>query len=287
MNDDPEKQGDDEDLKGRVRQWLLRILRIAALSYIGFIIVLKLLENRMVYLPSPWPKDIVIELPDYIDDISLQSPDGEVLHAWHLRHEQPKAHVMFFHGNAGNLIGRRFMLQHLHDYHQVDVFALDYRGYGKSTGRPSEVSNMADARLARSRYASLAGIPESEIVLMGRSLGGGVAVDLAAGEGARGLILQSTFSSLPEVAALQYPWLPVRWLMSNRYNSVDKIGDYSGPILQSHSETDTIIPFGLAEKLFAAAQEPKRFIRFSDLDHNDSHPPKYHLELAAFLESLD
>jgi len=75
--------------------------------------------------------------------------------------------------------------------------------------------------------------------------------------------------------------------MSNRYNSVDKIGDYNGPILQSHSETDTIIPFGLAEKLFAAAHEPKRFVRFSDLDHNDSHPPNYHLELAAFLESLD
>ena len=263
-----------------------RIVRIALLAYFGFILVLKVFENRLVYLPSPWPEDPIADLPVYITDVTLRTDDGETLHGWHLSNPQPRAHVLFFHGNAGNLSGRQYIFEELHDALGIDLFAFDYRGYGKSTGRPTESNIIADARLARRTYASIAGIPESEIVLMGRSLGAGVAVALAADDGARALVLQSTFPSLPDVAANQFRWLPVRWLMKNRFDSLACISRFTGPLLCSHSEDDVTVDFSLGERLFAAANEPKEFFRFSGRDHNDPQPREYFGVLARFLDSL-
>jgi fermentation-respiration switch protein FrsA (DUF1100 family) len=263
-----------------------RIIRIALLSYLGFLLLLKIFENRLVYFPSPWTDDHNFDMPDYMSDVTLQVDGGPTLHGWHLAHPRPRAHVLFFHGNAGNLAGRQYMLENLHDAANLDLFAIDYRGYGKSSGRPTEAGVIEDARLARRTYAAMAGIPESEIVLMGRSLGAGVAVALASHDGARALVLQSTFTSLPDVAALQYPWLPVRLLMKNRFDSLAHISRFTGPLLYSHSEGDTTLDFSLGERLFAAANEPKQFFRFSGRDHNDPQPREYVRVLASFLDSL-
>ena len=263
-----------------------RILRLALLFYVGLLLLLKLLENRLVYFPSPWISTNEEALPSYMTEVQLATDDGPLLHGWHLAHPSPRAHILFFHGNAGNLSGRRAMLQELYHFCAVDIFAFDYRGYGKSSGRPRESNIIADARLARRTYATLAGCPESSIVLMGRSLGGAVATRLAAEDGARALVLQSTFTSLPDVAARQYPWLPVRWLMKNRYDSLDRIHQFHGPLLSSHSEGDTILPFSMGQNLFDVANEPKTFFRFSGRDHNDPQPPEYRAALITFLDSL-
>jgi len=265
---------------------LWRIIRIALLSYLGFLLLLKIFENRLVYFPSPWSDDHNFDIPDYMSDITLQVDGGPTLHGWHLAHPSPRAHVLFLHGNAGNLAGRQNMLEDLHDSLGLDLFAIDYRGYGKSSGRPTEAGIIEDARLARRTYATMAGIPESDIVLMGRSLGAGVAVALAADDGARALVLQSTFTSLPDVAARQYPWLPVRWLMKNRFDSEAGISRFTGPLLYSHSEGDTTLEFSMGEQLFAAANEPKRFFRFAGRDHNDPQPREYLQVLANFFDSL-
>ena len=263
-----------------------RIIRIALLSYLGFLLLLKLFENRLVYFPSPWPDDHNSDIPEFLSEVTLQVDDGPSLHGWHLAHPRPRAHVLFLHGNAGNLAGRQSMLEDLHDSVGLDLFAIDYRGYGKSSGRPTEAGILEDARLARRTYATMAGIPESDIILMGRSLGAGVAVTLAADDGARALVLQSTFTSLPDVAARQYPWLPVRWLMKNRFDSEADISRFTGPLLYSHSEGDTTLDISMGEQLFSAANEPKQFFRFAGRDHNDPQPREYLRVLVNFFDSL-
>jgi aldose 1-epimerase len=164
----------------------------------------------------------------------------------------------------------------------ASVLIFDYRGYGRSQGTPSEPGIMADARAARTWLAARAGLSENQIVLLGESIGCAVAVDLAA-DGARALVLQNAFSTLPDVAAHHYPCLPVRWLMRTRLDCLGKIGGYHGPLLQSHAERDSIVPIQLGRRLFEAAHEPKQFLVIAHRDHNDSLPPDYYHELAAFL----
>ena len=189
------------------------------------------------------------------------------------------------HGNAGNITYLWPDLRFLTEGLQVSVFAFDYRGYGRSDGVPSESGLLDDARAARRWLAHRTGVAEREIVLLGRSLGGAVAVDLAAADGARGLILESTFTSLPAVANDALPLWP-GMLMLNRYNSLKKIGNYAGPLLIAHGDADEVVPFAHGEQLVAAANEPKRFVRISRGDHNWVPPQYYEQELQQFLDAL-
>jgi uncharacterized protein len=123
-------------------------------------------------------------------------------------------------------------------------------------------------------------------VLMGESLGGAIAVDLAAEDGARGLILEDSFTSLPDVAAHHYSWLPVRWLMRSQLNSLEKIRKYRGPLLMAHGDADSIIPYAFGKRLFEAANEPKQFVTQYDADHNDLRDEAFYEELRRFVKSL-
>jgi fermentation-respiration switch protein FrsA (DUF1100 family) len=178
-------------------------------------------------------------------------------------------------------------LKELRDRQQVTIFAFDYRGYGKSQGTPSEAGLIADGHAAQQWLAERLKLRPDQIVVMGRSLGGCVAVDLAATNGARGLVLQNTPSSIPDAAALIYWFAPVHWLMKNRYDSLGKIGKYHGPLLQSHGTADTLVPIALGRKLFdAAPSTDKRFFEIQNKGHNDPEPPSYDVALDEFLASL-
>ena len=190
--------------------------------------------------------------------------------------------MLFCHGNGGNVALWADVLRILHDRMGATAMGFDYRGYGRSEGTPSEVGVLADARAARTWLAQRAGIAENQIVLMGRSLGGAVAVDLAA-DGARGLVLESTFTSMPEVGHAKMPWLPVRTLMQTQFNSLAKISTYHGPLLQSHGTADRLIPYAMGQQLFAAANEPKQFIAIPGGDHNDPQTDAYYAALFEFL----
>jgi fermentation-respiration switch protein FrsA (DUF1100 family) len=168
----------------------------------------------------------------------------------------------------------------------ASILVFDYRGYGRSEGSPHEAGIIADARAARSWLAEKAGVRETDIVLMGESLGGGVAVDLAAKDGARALVLEDTFTSLPDMAGYHYPWLPAKWLMRGRLDSLTNIGKYRGPLLMSHGTADEIVPMSYAEKLFAAANEPKRFVPHAGAGHNDPRSREFYKELRRFLHEL-
>jgi fermentation-respiration switch protein FrsA (DUF1100 family) len=259
-------------------------VRPVLIAYLVVLLVMMFLEEKLIFFPDkavgnlPHPPGLAIE------DAWFQAADGTRLHGWYAPHSHPRAIVVYCHGNAGNISHRDEIIWKLHDVSGVAVLVFDYRGYGLSEGKPSEAGVLGDARAARAWLAAREGIAETDIVLMGESLGGAVAVDMAAADGAKALILESTFNSLPDLAARLYPWLPVRWLMRTRFDSQAKIGNYHGPLLQSHGPADSIVPFEFGWRLFEAANEPKQFLEIADRDHNDGRPTSYYRALAEFLD---
>ena len=261
-----------------------RVVLWCLAGYLLIVLVMMLLERSLIFLPAPYPEGDWQPATFAFEDAWFQADDGTRLHGWYVPHESPRAVVLYCHGNAGNITHRSPIVQVLHDEVGVSLLIFDYRGYGRSQGRPDEPGILADARAARHWLAKREGIAPERVVLMGRSLGGAVAVDLAAKDGAGALVLESTFTSLPNVAAYHYPWLPVRRLMRTRLDSVAKIRDYHGPLLQSHGPADTIIPFAEGRRLFEMANEPKQFFSIVGRDHNDTLPDEYYRALTEFLE---
>lgn len=263
-----------------------QVARTAAVTYLLLLLVLMFLEESLIFFPARYPQGEWNPAGLAFEDAWFEAPDGTRLHGWYVPHDRPGAVVLYACGNAGNLSHRADRLLYLNRRLGVAVMIFDYRGYGRSSGAPNEPGILADARAARSWLARRAQLQERDIVLMGESLGGGVMVDLASQDGARGLVLENTFTSLPDVGAYHYPLLPVRLLMRNRLDSLAKIGAYRGPLLQCHGDADRIVPFVLGRRLFEAANEPKRFVRLRGHDHNDPLPPEYGSALDEFIASL-
>ncbi len=271
------------------RRWakpLWLVTRLAAATYLAVLLAFVWLEEKLIFLPSPYPEGEWQPAGLPVVDVQFMSDDGVSLHGWYLPHPRPVAHVLFCHGNAGNVTHRAEVLRQLHRRVQAAVLVFDYRGYGKSHGSPDEQGVLCDARAARRWLAHQAQIPETAVVLMGESLGGAVAVHLAAELPARALVLENTFTSLPDVAAWHFPWLPVRWLMRSKLDALAKIPTCRVPLFQSHGDCDTIVPYHLGRRLFDAASEPKQFYTLPGADHNDPHPPVYYEAVRRFLESL-
>lgn len=266
-------------LRFRVLLWPLGI-------YLAAMVVLMIFEESLIYFPDRYPAGEWSPVGVQVEDAWFEAADGTRLHGWYAPHDGAPAVVLMAHGNAGNLSHRIDHIRRMNRSLGLSVMVFDYRGYGHSEGTPNEAGILADARAARTWLAERAGIAERDIVLLGESLGGGVMVDLAARDGARGLVLENTFTSLPDVAALHYPMFPVRLLMRNRLESIDKIADYHGPLLQTHGEADNIIPYQLGKRLFDAANQPKRFISLPGHDHNDPLPRVYYDALGEFINSL-
>ena len=244
------------------------------------------LEDSIVFQPTRFPDGNW--QPERLDfeDAWFESADGTKLHGWYYPNAQARATVLIAHGNAGNLSDRAYLLRALHDRFGVSSFVFDYRGYGRSEGTPSEQGVLLDAHAARDWLAQREGIDPRDIVLFGRSLGGAVMVDLAAEEGARGLILMNTFTSLTDVARSKFGRIPVRVVLKNRLDSLAKIDRYRGPLLQSHGDADRVIPYRLGRQLFEAAHEPKRFVTVPGADHNDPPNVEVLLALDRFFDSL-
>lgn len=270
----------------RRRRRIVAILLIPLILCLVLVVLCMIFEEQFIFFPSRYPQGDWNPAGLKFEDAQFTASDGTPLHGWYVPHENPRAVVLFSHGNAGNLSDRAEMLRTLNGLAGVSVMIYDYRGYGKSGGRPTEQGLLRDGRAARAWLARRAGIAEPRIVLMGRSLGGGVAVDLAAADGARGLVLESTFTSIPEMAAVHYPWLPMRSLIRNRFDSLAKIGRYHGPLLASHGNSDRVVPYEMGKRLFAAANEPKTFFTVEGGDHNDPQPPGYYRQLVEFLDAL-
>jgi fermentation-respiration switch protein FrsA (DUF1100 family) len=244
------------------------------------------LERSLLFYPRPYPEGNWQPKTITPEDASFEAADGVRLHGWFAEAPNPRAVVLFCHGNGGNVTSWGWVLRLYRDRLNASLLVFDYRGYGKSEGTPTEAGILADARAARCWLAQRTGVAEGDIVVAGRSLGGGVAVDLAAKDGARALILESTYTSLPEVAANHLPWLPAQWVMNTRLNSAALIGNYHGPLLQCHGDADSTVPYALGKRLFEAANEPKRFETIPGGGHNDLPGREYMQILDEFLASL-
>jgi fermentation-respiration switch protein FrsA (DUF1100 family) len=267
------------------RAW--RIVRLVLIAYLVILLGMMFLERWLVY-PAP-PADAGDWNPSWLDfeDVNFQSADGTKLHGWFVPHAHPKRAILYCHGNGEHIAFNAELAANLRDTLQASVFLFDYRGYGRSEGRPDEAGCIADALAAQHWLAKRVGLQPNKIVVMGRSLGGAVAVALAAEEGAQALVVENTFPTMPDVAAIHYPWLPVRWIMKNQYDSLSRIKKYHGPLIQGHGARDTFVPMHLARQLFDAAPTTnKEWVEFADCDHNSQCPPDYYDALTSFLDRI-
>jgi len=241
------------------------ILTVASI-YLGLCLLAWLFQSRLVYFPGPPPARTPDAYGLTYEDAPLQTEDGLRLSAWWLPVEAPTGCVLVCHGNAGN-IEHRLMLARAFQAMGLSVLLFDYRGYGGSEGRPSERGTVLDARAAL-QWLHAAGWEDSQIVLYGESLGGAVALQLARDRPLAAVIVESTFTSVPDLGARLYPLLPVRLIATLRYDNLEAVAALRAPLLVAHSPEDEIVPFDLGHALFEAAPPPKQFLQTSG-EHND------------------
>jgi uncharacterized protein len=262
----------------RVSRWLFILL----LGYLGAIVVLMLLENSLVYRPAG-PDDWIPPPNPLIQDVEFTSATGDKIHAWWLPRTGSTGAVLYFHGNAGNLSWRGNSMAKLGEQLGEPVLIIDYPGYGKSGGRPGEAGCYAAADAAYEWLTKTQRIAANHILLYGGSLGGAIAVDLASRKPYRALILVKTFTSAPDVGQCVFPYLPIRWVMRNRLDSLSKIERCKQPIFIAHGDADRVVPFAQGQRLYEAAPQPKKFLRLPGADHNDALPPEFFTSLKQFL----
>jgi hypothetical protein len=223
------------------------LLALAAV-YAAIAVGVYCLQPTLIYRPTRHLAQDPGSLSLPFTEVSFPSRDGTALHGWFCPHPQARGAILLCHGNAGNIAGRLPTLALLHD-RGVAVFLFDYRGYGKSAGRPDEAGTYADLAGAWDWLTEAQGVAPARIVLFGRSLGGPIAAWLAGRVPVAGLILESTFTSLLDMARLHYPWLPVRWLLRIRYPTLELARQVSCPVLIAHSPDDETIPYAMGQRL--------------------------------------
>lgn len=277
---------------GRAVGW--RIARTAAaftlLSSLFTIFVPMLFENRLIYFPTRYPDGFWdldrIAIPDgevgpSVEDVWFEAEDGVRLHGWHLRPVRPgddgsapipvptRGVLLWFHGNAGNLSHRYPVLAEMVRY-PTEVFIFDYRGYGRSEGSPDEPGLYRDARAAWRHLTERRGVDPARVVLLGKSLGGAPAVQLATEVPCAGLIVQSSFTNARDMGKSMMPFPPAWLFLRTKFDSAEKVARVRAPKLFMHSRADEVVPFRLGRRLFEAAAEPKEFWEIPEAAHNDT-----------------
>jgi uncharacterized protein len=283
-------RGDLEHCHREQMKNLATPLLLLALLYAALVAFMWFRQESMLFLPGIPSRALVATPADIgldFEPLRIATADGEELDAWFIPADRERAVLLFFHGNAGNISHRLDSLRIFHDL-GLSVLILDYRGYGQSTGRPTEQGTYEDARAAWRYLVERRNVPADRIVFFGRSLGGAVATWLAAEHPPRGLIVESTFRSVPDLAAEIYWFLPVRRLARLEYPAESLLSSVEAPVLVVHSREDEIIPFRHGEALFAAAREPRQLLELRG-GHNTGFlrsERHYVAGLDAFLDSL-
>lgn len=245
--------------------------------------------KSLIFFPE---KEITLTPADAglaFEDLTLTTADGVKINGWFVPHAGAKTTILWLHGNGGNISHRVSRIHRFHHALRANILIIDYRGYGRSGGRVSEKGTYLDAVAAYDYFLSRRDVDPARIVPFGSSLGAGVAVELSLRRKVQGLILESPFASIREMARVAVPWLPVGWLITTRYDNLSKIGRLNIPILILHGDRDGTVPFAQGRKLFEAAREPKRFYTISGADHNNTDivgGQSYLQALSQFIEQL-
>lgn len=245
---------------------ILKWLMAAALVYAGFVALMYAAQRKLMYLPDTtrW-QPASVGLPE-AQEVVLDTADGEKVIVWHVPPHDGKPVVVYFQGNGGGLNLRA------HRFRQLiatgtGLIALCYRGYGGSSGYPTEAGLLHDAAAAYGFAARL--YPADRIALWGESLGTGVAVALAGERPVGRVVLESPFTSAVDIAAAAYPFVPVRWLMKDQFRSDQRVAGISAPVLVLHGTRDNVVPLSYGEQLYGLIRAPKRFVRIANANHND------------------
>lgn len=264
---------------------LWTILVAFAISYAAVLVLAFVFQSRLVYFPQvgraveATPLAFGLEFETH----EIPTEDGERLRAWWVPARDARGTVLILHGNAGNISHRVGYLRMLHRLGYASLI-VDYRGYGESSGSPSEAGTYRDAEAAW-RWLVSRGIQPKDVVILGESLGGAVAAWLAVRVTPRALVLASSFTSVPDLGAQVYPFLPVRLLSRFSYDTLGALRRVTAPVLVAHSRDDDIVPYSHGRALFAAANEPKQFLEMHG-GHNDGFlfmREEWVAELGAFL----
>ena len=267
-------------------RFLFSLLKGAVIVYAMVVGILWFMQDTMLYHRSdgaPMLNDPTL-LPKR-EIVCLATADGLNLRSWYFRAARAdRPTVLFLHGNAGD-IGNHLPFAKFLIQAGYGVLALEYRGYGGNPGKPREAGLIEDGRAAFA-FLKAQGIPDAGVVLYGESLGSGIAVALAAEHPVHALILRSPYSSIADVAAIQLPYIPARWLVRDRFDSLAKIGRNKAPLFIFHGADDMLIPLAVGRKLFEAAPEPKTWLTVDGAGHNDVQTPGAERAVLDFLDRL-
>jgi fermentation-respiration switch protein FrsA (DUF1100 family) len=268
----------------------IRFSILALVLVVLIALILSHLERFFLFFPTSEIVTTPAELGVHYEDVYFTTNDGLRLNGWFVPGTS-EITWLWFHGNGGNISHRTEEIVQIRHLLGVNLFIIDYRGYGKSQGTPSEQGTYQDARAALDYLRSRPDISPDQIVYFGRSLGAAVAVKLAVEHPPRGMILVAPFASLKDMARIHYPALPgVAWLARNRYNSLARISAIESPLLILHGDQDIIVPLSQGRKLFEEAGQPKQFQILPGAGHDDSYLTSgdaYWGTISSFLETLD
>lgn len=245
---------------------------VVACAYIALVALLFVMQRSLLYRPDASDMDAMRATMPGVERLALKTSDGETLVAWHRPPRDGQPLFIYLHGNASNLAGRNTRLMGL-AAQGWGFLAVSFRGYGGSTGSPTETGLIADGEAAYAKALEL-GVPPNRVFLFGESLGTGVAIALAAQREVGGLVLEAPYSSTADVARSIYWWVPVGLLMRDQFLSDSRVRDVRAPIFIMHGEADRVVPIRFGEKLFAAANEPKEFLRIPGGGHQPLDDPR-------------
>jgi fermentation-respiration switch protein FrsA (DUF1100 family) len=254
-------------MRRRLRRGVVAALVLAGVGYGTPVAYLMANERQMVFQPDEFGGRLVRPLPESLglasQRVAFSSADGVRITGLVIPSADSAAQwLLYLHGNAGNVTSS-VLPEFYQRWHALglNVLAIDYRGFGESESRaPDERGVYADARAAYDWLRGTRGVSADRIIIYGHSLGAGVATELALGVQTAGLIVEGAFTSVPDLGAPRYPWLPVQWLSRQRFENLKKIGRVAMPKLILHANDDTIVPYAHGQRLFAAAAAPKTFV---------------------------
>ncbi len=245
---------------------MITMLGTVTMLYMGVAAGMYFAQRNILYLPHVAPAYPREHAVSDIDVLRLQTPDGENLVAWYREAEPGYPTLLYFHGNAGSLLDRTDKFNRFGD-RGFGVFGLSWRGYGGSSGSPTEQGLYADGRTALAFMKEELDIKLQQVIVYGESLGTGVAVQMGTEYDLGGIVLEAPYTSIVDIGLKRYPFLPVRLLLKDHFDSISKIAHIRAPLLILHGESDSIIPVSHGRTLLSLAPEPKDAVFFADTDH--------------------
>ena len=251
---------------------IFQSLGVMAVLLVLYAVLLVGCEKKIIFHPSKFPEGFWEPglMGVKVQDVYFKSEDGVKLHGWFVSSPKPRATLLWFHGNAGNVTHRLDNIWWLLPMN-LNIFIFDYRGYGRSEGDPDEMGIYKDSLAAYDKVLEMEGVSVDSLFLFGRSLGGVCAVETALHKPARGLILESVFTSALDMSRKIFPLIPLGWAISSNFDAIGNIPKLTLPKLILHGNRDKVVPFDLGKKLYDAAADPKTFYTIEGAGHNNTY----------------